>query len=146
MAAVSLMSNEFKNILVPLDDSKYSTRALNKAITLANVTDATITLAHVISYSKSIAKVVEPYENTLTKYVNKFMSKAKKYAEGENVNVDEKILYGSTSKELLKFMNKRKFDLVVMGRRGRDNPHGSYIGSVSNALVQRSNVPVLVTT
>jgi len=146
MAAVSLMSNEFKNILVPIDDSKYSIRALNKAIALANATDATITLAHVISYNKSKAKIDEPSENTLTEYVNKFMSKAKKYAEGENVNVDEKILYGSTSKELLKFMSKHKFDLVVMGRRGHDNLHGSYIGSVSNTLVQRSNIPVLVTT
>lgn len=146
MAVVFLMSNEFKNILVPIDDSKYSIRALNKAITLANVTGATITLAHVISYNKSIAKIVEPYENTLTAYVNSFMSKAKKCAEGENVSVDKKILYGSVSDELLKFMNKHKFDLVVMGRRGQNNPPGSYIGSVSNALVQRSNVPVLVTT
>jgi nucleotide-binding universal stress UspA family protein len=41
-------------------------------------------------------------------------------------------------------MKKKKFDLVVMGRRGTTKITGPSLGSVSNALIQSSKVPVLV--
>lgn len=46
------------NILVPFDNSKNSIRALNKAIALANLADAKITLVHVINYHKIMAKII----------------------------------------------------------------------------------------
>ena len=78
------MRNEFKNILVPIDDFKSSMDALNKAITITNVTNGRLTLAHVISYNKSAGKSANSYKNALTNHANKFMFQAKKYAEREN--------------------------------------------------------------
>jgi nucleotide-binding universal stress UspA family protein len=46
--------------------------------------------------------------------------------------------------EILNLMKKKKFDLVVMGRRGTTKITGPSLGSVSNALIQSSKVPVLV--
>ncbi len=137
------MRNEFKNILVPIDDFKSSMNALNKAITIANVTNGRLALTHVISYNKSAGKSANSFKNVLTNHAKKFMSQAKKYAERENVDVDEKILYGNPSKELLKFMQKQKFDLVVVGKNN-GLPSRLPLGSVSNNLLQNSKVPVLV--
>ena len=138
------MINIFERILVPYDDSKNSQRALNKAIVLANFTGAKITIVHVISYHKSIAKIIEPYPESLIDHVSKFLNKAKHYAARLAVDTNDKILYGSPADEILKLMKKNKFDLVVVGRRGTSKLTGQYLGSVSNALVQNSKVPVLV--
>ena len=138
------MSNEFKKILVPFDNSPNSKRALNKAVSLANLTNATITLAFVISYHGAAAKIIGPYKETLIEHVKKFMNDAQKYTARLDVKTGEEILYGSPSKEILNLMKKKKFDLVVMGRRGTTKITGPSLGSVSNALVQNSKVPVLV--
>ena len=61
-------------------------------------------------------------------------------------DISEKILYGNVAEKLFNLMSKRKFDLVVVGRRGTSKLTGPSLGSVSNALVQRSKIPVLVVT
>ena len=141
-----IMTNEFKNILVPLDDSKNSMRALNKAITLANLTNAKLTIVHVISYPKRLAKLNKSHKETMTQNATKFLDKITRYVSRENVSLDKKILYGSTTDEITKLMRKKKFDLVIVGRRGTSNHPGSVLGSVSHALVHQSKVPILVMT
>ena len=136
----------FKNILVPFDNSVISKRALNKAIALANLTDAKIILVHVIDYHKAMAKIVGPYKGTMIGHVKKIMDNVKKHASKEKVIVDTQILYGNPAEEILKLMDKKKFELVVMGRRGTTKITGPSLGSVSNALVQNSKAPVLVVT
>ena len=136
----------FKNILVPFDNSVIAKRASNKAIALANLTDAKIILVHVIDYHKAMAKIVGPYKGTMIAHVKKFMDDVKKHASRENVIVETQILYGNPAEEILKLMGKKKFELVVMGRRGTTKITGPSLGSVSNALVQNSKAPVLVVT
>ena len=138
------MANVFKNILVPYDDSPNCKRALNKAITLANLTNATITLVHVISYHGAVGKIVGSYKGTLIEHVKEFLADAEKYAARVDVKTGDKILYGNPGDELLKLMKKKRFDLVVMGRRGTSKITGPSLGSVSNALVHNSKVPVLI--
>ena len=140
------MADRFDQILVPYDNSQNAKRALTKAITLANLTHATITLVHVISYHNAMGKIVEPYKGTVISHVKKFMKDVKKYGLREGVIVNQKILYGNPADEILNLMKKKRFDLVVMGRRGTTKLTGISLGSVSNALVQGSKVPVLVVT
>ena len=121
-------------------------RALNKAIALANIANAKITLAHVIPWNLSNPQLYDSCLKSLKEDAHNFMERAEKIVTRENVSVEEKILYGKISAEILKFIKKKKIDLVVMGRRGQDHPPNPYVGSVSNALVQLSTVPVLVVT
>jgi len=136
----------FTKILVPFDNSANSKRALNKAFALATLTNGSVTLVHVITYHKAIAKVVEPYKETVIAHVKKFMNEIEKDASRRDILIEEKILYGNPAEEILDFMKKKKFDLVIMGKRGVTKLTGSSLGSVSNALVQTSKVPVLVIT
>jgi len=43
-------------------------------------------------------------------------------------------------------MKNKKFGIVIMGRRGVTKITGPSLGSVSNAIVQSSKVPVLIVT
>ena len=138
------MVDNFKNILVPFDNSQNSVRALKKAISLANLTGGKITLVHVISYHKAVAKIVQPYKGKMISHVKKFMKDGKHSAFKEGLLSSQHVLYGNPSEEILNLMKKKKFDLVVMGRRGTTKITGPSLGSVSNALVQSSKVPVLI--
>ncbi len=134
----------FKKILLPYDNSINSKRSLSKAFELASVTGSTITIVHVIAYHNTMAKIVEPYKETLIVHVEKFLKDIKKEAKRMNVKIEQKILYGNPSEEIIGLMMKKKFDLVIMGKRGTTKLTGPSLGSVSNALVQHSKIPVMI--
>jgi nucleotide-binding universal stress UspA family protein len=138
------MAKTFAKILVAFDNSPNSKRALSNAITLASLSNGTLTLVHVISYHKAMAKIIQPYKGKMISHVKKFLKNAKHSAFKEGILVNQHILYGNPSEEILNLMKKKKFDLVVMGRRGTTKITGPSLGSVSNALIQSSKVPVLV--
>ena len=141
---IEVMVKTFKKILVPFDNSANSKRALNNAIALASLSNATLSLVHVISYHNAMGKIVQPYKGKMISHVKKFMKDAKHSAFKEGILVNQHILYGNPSEKILELMKKRQFDLVVMGRRWTTKLTGPSLGSVSNALVQTSKVPVLV--
>lgn len=134
----------FESILVPYDNSVNAKRALSKAFVLASMANSTITLVHVIAYDKAMAKIVGPYKGTLITHVKKFLNDVKIDATRKDIKIEEKILYGNPSEEIIDLMKKKKFDLVIMGKRGTTKITGPTLGSVSNALVQHSKIPVLI--
>ncbi|MBC8516656.1 MAG: universal stress protein, partial [Nitrosopumilus sp.] len=94
---------KFMKILVPFDNSPSALRALTKAISLATLSNGTITLVHIISYHKAIAKIVGPYKGKLITHVTKFLSDAQKHASRLDADSDVKILHGSPAEELIHF-------------------------------------------
>lgn len=58
--------------------------------------------------------------------------------------IDEVILNGPPVESLLEFLEARRPDLVVMGRRGHSLLQSMVLGSVSFGLLQRASVPILV--
>ena len=97
-------------ILVPFDNSASSQRALSKAISLANLSNGSITLVHVISYHKAVAKIVGPYKGKLITHVTKFLHNAQKYASHLDTDTDIKILHGNPAEEILNFTKNKKYD------------------------------------
>ncbi|QLH07249.1 universal stress protein [Nitrosopumilus ureiphilus] len=138
------MAKTFTNILVPFDNSENSKRALSNAVALAKLSRGTLTVVHVISYHNAMAKIIQPYKGKMISHVKKFLKDAKHSAFKEGLLASQKILYGNPSEEILKLLKKEKFDMIVMGRRGTTKITGPSLGSVSNALVQNSKVPVLI--
>ena len=140
------MAKIFGNILVPYDDSDHSKRALDKALNMAELTGAELTLAHVISYDDTVAKIIQPHEDSILRHELEFLAPIEQEASTRKIVLNEKILYGNTTKELLNFIDSSNFDVVIMGRRGITNNQNTSLGSVSNTLVQNAKIPVLVTT
>ena len=58
--------------------------------------------------------------------------------------VDEEILEGPASEAILRVAETRKTDLIVIGGRGMSTWQGLLLGSVSMAVTQRAECPVLV--
>lgn len=142
-----MIKQKINKILVPLDGSKNSMRGLNEAIYLARQCSATITGLCIISplYPPiRLPGIIKSYETHMTKTAKKFMIEAKKLSAQNGIVFNEKIIHGIPTLDIVEFANDKRFDLIVMGSRGLSPLKEMFLGSVANAVVHKSKVPVLV--
>ena len=142
-----MASVKIKKILVPLDGSKNSLRALDMAIALARRCDAIIVGICVI-YAPSRTEFGRGMEVEKGSYekVKKFMNAAKTLAAQNGIVFDEKISYGNIGYNIVKFAHSKnnKIDMIVMASRGRGTVKEIFFGSVSHYVLHASDLPVLV--
>jgi len=142
------MSPEFKSILVPVDFSSNSTRALDYAHTLATRFSASLHLVHVcevpalntgsmdayaIAYSNWSQQLGEEAERELLKVLPKLAG----------VPVTTEVLFGSPARALVTAATNRKVDLIVMGTHGHGPLMHALMGNVAERVVRTAPCPVL---
>ena len=153
----------FKKILVPLDGSEHSLRALEIAVQIAKGFDGKITLINV--YSVNVQPIFMPEPTTLTtpgvpiltpadfskvveaarKIAGSILTDGEKRVEAEGVKVEKLLKEGHTVEEILKTARESKFDLIVIGARGVSKIREMLLGSVSDGVIRNAPCPVLVT-
>ncbi|MFQ5782494.1 MAG: universal stress protein [Nitrosopumilus sp.] len=134
-----------KKILVALDGSKNSTRALKKAIQLAKQTDASIVGIFVIqAFPTEMGMMKTILGKALSKRCKRFMSVAKAMCTRKKVEFLDVIEYGEEGRTIVDFAQKYNFDLIVIGSRGMGKIGELFLGSTSNHVVHSSKIPVLV--
>ena len=137
-------------ILLPIDGSKTSLNAAKYvtqlaanmrskcSVTLINVNDD-FGLNHVKQFvSKS---VVDDY---LREISEKELKPAQKVLDAAGVKHNMVIKRGHVSKEILATATKEKFDMIVMGAKGRGGVLDLLIGSVAQRVVSSAKQPVLL--
>ena len=140
-----MVRREIKKILVPLDGSTNSLRGLDSAISMARACHATITGVYVIpTYPRNLLDAVIPYHIYLEKDAKKFMKKAKTISAKKGIDFKIKIIFGSPIYEISHMLRNKRYDLIVVGARGKGVIKEFFLGSVSHGLVHKSPVPVLV--
>ena len=141
-----MIKKKISKILVPLDGSKNSVRGLETAITLARNCKATITgFYSIYAPPHSEFKGVGSVEKALNREVKKFMKEAKALAVENGFVFTDKIVRGEIGYNIIKASHGRsKFDMIVMGSRGRSNTKEIFFGSVSNYVIHTSKIPVVI--
>ena len=140
-----MIQKKLNRILVPLDGSKNSQRGLEMAISLARQNNATITGVYSVylpSHSEFTWRT--DVEKTLIKEIKKMMEKYKFLAAQNGIVFKSKILRGDPGNSIVRLANKDKYDIIVIGSRGRSSLRELFFGSVSNYVIHASKVPVLV--
>lgn len=139
------MKYSLKRILVPLDGSINSRRALDVAIYHAKQSDANIVGITVVppkAKAFSYSPVCTKQDITNAK---KILKDASKITDKENISFNWQILNGSAvGKEIVRFAKKSKSDLVVIGARGLGSVKEVFLGSVSNHVSHASRIPTLI--
>ena len=107
-----------KNMLVPVDGSEGSDRAIEQAITLASACGAKLNFLYVANINQLAINAC------LSDAILEAVTKA-----------------GSV---ILDFAMDNDMDLIVMGSRGLGVVKGVLLGSVSQYIVEQSKCPVLV--
>ena len=134
-----------KNILVPVDGSKNSEDALDKAIELAEACGAKLSFLYVANINQLAinACLTDAILDSVTKAGDVILERAmdKVPAGVEKEAFSET---GSPAVVILDFATSNDMDLIVMGSRGLGVVKGVLLGSVSQYIVEQSKCPVLV--
>ena len=133
---------DLNKILVPIDGSKKSFKALDRAITLAGFTHGHITCIHVIPHVSEGGPRTKAFDKILKDDGEVVLKKASKRAGNKNVKFSTKLLRGSPSHVTLHTAKSGKFDHIVMSSTGSGSASKDMIGSVSNYVLQKSKIPV----
>lgn len=136
-----------KKILVPLDGSKNSIRGLKKAIDIAKPENSGIVGLYVV-YAPPAFVISKPkikFKDNLVNDSKNFLDSAKKLCQKHGVSFEEKIIQGSDpGYDIVKFSQKGRYDMIVVGARGLNPIKKILIGSVSRYILNNSKIPVLV--
>lgn len=136
-------SSEVRSILVPVDFSECSKRALERAVELADrYFKATIDVLHVWDNSSRPARGAEreAQEVEALKDMERFMADV---AHRGSVKIQRLHAIGAPVSKILEATRKKPYDLIVMGTRGRRKTDRDSIGSVAERVVGRAPCPVL---
>ncbi len=140
------------NILVPTDFSPLSKVAIQFAIEIANQHDGNVTLLHVvrITQSMTVPRIGGPHnlEQDMVSEADKELQKLMRevsYDCHTPEPISWSVAKGPTVREAIrKEANRLKSALIVMGTRGASGLKKAVIGSNTTALIEVSDVPVLV--
>jgi nucleotide-binding universal stress UspA family protein len=142
---IMMIKNQIKRILVPMDGSKTSERALDQAIEMARATHARILGLNIIPFLPAeFMPAVSPYKIYQKKEAGIFLERAKLRAAKHGILFTYAILYGSPVDQIIGIAKKKKVDLIVIGARGKGRVKELFLGSVSNAVLHKSQIPVLL--
>ena len=135
--------DKLHKILVPIDGSKKSFEALDRALTLAGFTHGEVTCLNVIPH---VIKEGGPRTKAVDKQIisdgNVLLKKAATHAGNKNVQFKTKMIRGSPHIEIIKLSQSGKFDDIVMSTTGSGLATGEMLGSVSNYVLHKSKIPV----
>jgi len=151
----------FQKILVPLDGSEHSLKALDITIQIAKKFRGKITLVHVYSVvgvssmMRGASMVPGGVPVTTAPDVSRLVEFARKVAsrildDGEQrvkagkVEVDALLKEGHTVEEIIRVAKEGNFELIVMGARGISRIREMLLGSVSDGVMHHVACPVLI--
>jgi len=144
----------FKRILCATDGSKRSTHAVRTAAALAHGSGALLTLVHVTPdyrtpYYPDGVMIDWPsekdYKRDCKAAADKVFAKDTALALKEGAEAEALHLFGdSPADEILGAAKKVKADLIVMASHGRKGFEAMLLGSETQKVLARTNVPVLV--
>ncbi len=138
-------SNNFRKILVPLDGSKFSEKALQHACQMAKAFDAKITLLYVIEKSPTLNILDRnEYLELLEKFGTRTLKKAKDIVLKKEIDVKSILKQGNIVAEIEKIVKTEKCELIVVGNKGLGPITRILLGSVSNKLAQSSSCSLLI--
>ena len=145
----------FKRILVPIDGSRYSSRAIAAAADMAKHFDASVYLLHVIrnmSLPKEIMAMIRDGEVTqsrseiLEESAEMILENAlEKLQEAGISGAERAYLIGDEASMVADYAEQNGIDLIVLGHRGL-NPGGELLGSVARKILNTTDITCLVVT
>jgi nucleotide-binding universal stress UspA family protein len=137
----------FKKILLPVDGSMNSVRAMVNGLNLAEIMDAEIVLLYVTGAIPPFIKgqPLKEAEKAQKEEADQVLAPCYEFLEENNMNLSA--LYVSGLKvwsTICQVAQDQRCDLIVMGSRGRGDWEGAMLGSVTHKVLAHCNIPVLV--
>jgi len=126
--------SEFKNILIPIDNSLHSREKVNLAIQIAKLFGAKIHILGLeVSNDGSGVREIEVRTASVEKIIT-----AEKLSYKTTI-----VSKGNLSKAAMKYATENKCDLIVINTGHESKSSGIFLGTFAQQIVNHSTIPVL---
>lgn len=138
-----------KKILVSVDGSENSKKAIREAINLASLNDGEVVLLHVINDTMGNPYItVKDHKEAIDKAFldqgNIILDEAIEMFKEHDIKVETLLKHGDPGKTIINVAEEDNFDLIIMGSRGLNAISRAMLGSVSNKVLNHVNISVLI--
>lgn len=140
-----------KHILVATDLSREATSCIPTVAELARGTGARITLLHVaesvdaIPHGAPLAPPLRQAQDPKAMEATRQQLEARGKSFGSDIVVDSKVVTGGNpAEEVTSYAHANEVDLIAVTTHGRTGVRRVVLGSVAEAVIRLSRVPVLV--
>ena len=135
----------FSSILIPLDGSEYSQRAMATGLDLARLTGAKVTVLTVVLGYKDAHVPAAPQPEAQTRqraqaYLQPFVDDGR--ALGFEIVAD--VRHGDPAEEILRSAREHESDVIVMSTHGFGSEGRHPLGRVALKVLQTAECPVLL--
>ncbi len=136
-----------KKIIVAVDGSELSNKALDRAIVEATRHGAEVLCVNVVEGLTFLAykreEIPDAWEH-LMREPKKLLAEAAKRAEGAGVTIRTLAEAGRPAETIAKLARQEKADEIIVGSRGKNALDNMLLGSVSGRLVQIAPCTIVV--
>lgn len=137
--------------LVAVDGSEWSDRAAERAISIAQKTDAEVHFISVLQWSKYkplyVAEFSPPPQDTSEQEAAERKDLLdpleEKYADS-GVKIKSHLYWGHPAEVIKEQAKKSHANMIFVGRRGRSKVADLLLGSVANSLSHTAGVPIVL--
>lgn len=147
-------------IIVPLDGSRGSNKAVDHALAIAKQFDSEVILMRIATPSRAnIAPVGMPQQVAPSEVVweamedenrrnlarvRDYLNSKRRQLRAAGVKANVYAAIGAPAEQILKVANQEKADLIVMTTRGRGGIKRALLGSVADEVIRSATAPTLV--
>lgn len=138
----------YDRILVPTDGSDPAAAATDHALTVADRFDATVHALYVVDVDGIAHEApglgLDALRDALRTEGKAATDAVVERAEDRGVDVRESVVDGVAEDAIVDYADAEGIDLIVMGTHGRRGLDRYLVGSVTERVVRRTEVPTLV--
>ncbi len=137
-------SARVSRILVAVDGSESSRRAVELASEIAAALEAEITIIHIIEIEELPTLMGEAEDVRADEEAQIVLGMAAKLAQAKGAEPEIVVRRGHPANQILRFADTYSPQLIVLGTRGATGAKGILMGSVSTAVSRKSDCSVVL--
>ncbi len=144
-------NKQYKHILVPLDSSELAELALTDALGIARLSQAKVTLLHILSPIEKVLATGTGYPVYVDQQWNGQKMMALEYLNDvcnrmgcEDLTVYKAVEMGPAAEMIIDYARRHPVDLLVMATHGRSGLQRWVYGSVADKVLRGADIPVLL--
>ncbi|MFP8954101.1 universal stress protein [Natrialbaceae archaeon A-arb3/5] len=133
-----------RSILVPTDGSDAAEAALDRALTIAEPTDAIVHVLTVVDTDGAPLRFDVETVHELEESKNRLVDEITAALDGHGVDVTGAVRRGRPAREIVRYAEEHDIDLLVIGRTGQQRVAAALLGSTTDRVVRTASIPVIV--
>jgi nucleotide-binding universal stress UspA family protein len=136
----------FRKILVAIDGSPSSEKALATAVDLAAHYQADLISLSVAELPEVVAMVdeVDEIRQSADEFFRKIAEAAVEYAKSRGITLRPVVVHGHAAEEILRFAENEEVNLIVLGRQGHSRIARFFLGSTTDRVSEHCHTAVMI--